>query len=64
MEETTLPRDSQGRFKETGKSEKMAKQPIALRLPEDVDQMLRQIPDRSEFLREVISKAVRERVAS
>ncbi len=64
MEETTLPRDTKGRFSETGKTEKMAKQPFTVRLPEDVDQMLRQFPDRREFVRELISKAVRERVAS
>lgn len=64
MEENTLPRDNKGRFKDTGKNVKMAKQPFTVRLPEDVDQMLRQFPDRREFLREVISKAVRERVAS
>ena len=42
----------------------LAEKPCAVRLPKDIDQILRQFPDRNEFLREVISKAVRERVAS
>lgn len=40
----------------------MAEKPIAVRLPIDVDLAIRDMPDRTAFLREVISEAVRTRL--
>lgn len=42
----------------------MAEKPIAVRLPVDIDIAIRNMDDRSEFLREVISQAVRERISN
>ena len=50
---------STGKFVETGEPV-MATKPICVRLPVDVDQLVRSMPNRTEFLREVITAAVRQ----
>jgi hypothetical protein len=49
-----------GKFVPTG-APVMADKPIAVRLPVEVDAVIRSMPDRAEFLREVITQAVLER---
>ncbi|WP_036487197.1 hypothetical protein [Myxosarcina sp. GI1] len=48
-----------GRYIESGQAE-MASSPISVRLPLDVDRKVRAIPNRTEFLREAIAKALHE----
>ncbi len=50
-----------GRFI-TGDEPTMADKPICVRLPVDVEQVLRSMPNRSEFLRGVITNAVRKKI--
>ena len=52
---------STGKFTATGLPV-MAEKPITIRLPVDVDVAIRNMPNRTEFLREVISQAVREKL--
>lgn len=52
--------DNTGRFVPTGEPV-MADKPISVRLPADIDDALRNMKDRTEFLREVITNAVLER---
>jgi hypothetical protein len=40
--------------------EAMASRPICARFPVDVDETLRNIPNRSEFIRAVVTEAVRK----
>ncbi len=49
-----------GKFVPTG-APVMAEKPIAVRLPVEVDAAIRNMPDRADFLREVITQAVLER---
>lgn len=49
-----------GKFVPTG-APVMAEKPVAVRLPVEVDAIVRDMPDRAEFLREVITQAVLER---
>ncbi len=49
-----------GRYTTSGKAE-MADKPISVRLPVDLDVKVRAIPNRTEFLREAIAKALQER---
>ena len=49
-----------GRYTTSGKAE-MADKPISVRLPIDLDLKVRAIPNRTEFLREAIAKALQER---
>lgn len=49
-----------GKFVPTG-APVMADKPVAVRLPVEVDAVIRSMPDRAEFLREVITQAVLER---
>lgn len=51
---------STGRFEPSGQPV-MAEKPICVRLPLEVDAAVRDMPDRAEFLREVITTAVLER---
>jgi hypothetical protein len=51
-----------GRFVPSGKPV-MADKPIAVRLPIEVDEIIRAMPDRTEFLRQVISQAVELRMS-
>ena len=53
--------DTTGKFV-TGDNPPMAENPICVRLPVDVDRTLRNMPDRSTFLRELITKAVRKQI--
>lgn len=48
-----------GKFVPTG-APAMAEKPIAVRLPVEIDDVVRSMPNRAEFLREVITKAVLE----
>ena len=48
-----------GRFISTGLPA-MSKKTIGIRLPEDVDRALRAMPNRTEFLRNLITEAVRK----
>lgn len=48
-----------GKYQESGLAE-MAHSPISVRLPLDIDAKLRAMPNRTQFLREVIAKAVEE----
>lgn len=41
----------------------MADKPITVRLPVEIDAAIREMSDRSDFLREVISLAVKERLS-
>ncbi len=50
-----------GKFVATGLPV-MAEKPITIRLPVDIDLAVRDMADRTEFLREVISQAVNERI--
>jgi len=60
-----MPRDNKGRFVEIpDKPVKLSRRVTGVRLPEEIEEILRTFPDRHEFLKEVITKAVRERVAS
>ena len=53
-------RDSKnGKYIESGQAE-MASRPISVRLPLDVDEKVRAIPNRTEFLRKAIAKALQE----
>ena len=52
-----------GKFIPTGEPV-MAEKPICVRLPIDVDEALRKMPNRTKFLREVISEAVRQQKSS
>ncbi len=49
-----------GKFVPTGEPV-MAQKPVGVRLPIEIDAAIRNMPDRAEFLREVITKAVLER---
>lgn len=49
-----------GRFAPSGQP-LMADSPICVRLPLDIDAAIRDMPDRTEFLRDVITEAVLER---
>lgn len=49
-----------GKFVPTGEPV-MAQKPVGVRLPIEIDTAIRNMPDRAEFLREVITKAVLER---
>ena len=54
-------RDSKtGKYEKSGVAE-MAVSPISVRLPIDLDAKVRAIPNRTEFLREAIAKALQER---
>lgn len=53
-------RDStNGKYVESGQAE-MAARPISVRLPLDIDEKVRAIPNRTEFLRKAIVKALQE----
>ena len=53
-------RDSKnGKYIESGQAE-MSSRPISVRLPLDIDEKVRAIPNRTEFLREAITKALQE----
>lgn len=39
----------------------VARKPISVKLPPEIDAVVRDMPDRAEFLREVITQAVLER---
>ena len=53
-------RDSQnGKYTESGEAE-MSSRPISVRLTLDVDEEVRAIPNRTEFLRKAIAKALQE----
>jgi hypothetical protein len=45
-------------------SSKLAKSPITVRLPEDIDAILRSIPDRNKLLQKIITEGVNEYVAN
>lgn len=49
-----------GRFAPSGEPV-MAEKPICVRLPLEIDAAIRNMPDRTEFLRHVITQAVLER---
>jgi len=56
-------KDIETRFKQKGEVAK-AKSPISVRLPEDVDKIVRTIPNRSEWIAEAIKeKLAREEMA-
>ena len=50
-----------GRFI-SGDTPRMADKPICVRLPVEIDRTLRDLPNRTKFLRDVITKAVREQI--
>lgn len=52
--------EATGRFAPSGQPV-MADKPISVRLPEDIDAAIRNMADRTEFLRDVITEAVLER---
>ena len=53
-------RDSKnGQYTESGQAE-MSSKPISVRLPRDIDEKVRAIPNRTEFLRKAITKALQE----
>ena len=53
-------RDPQtGKYIESGKAE-MATRPISVRLPADLDAKVRAMPNRTQFLRDAIAKALQE----
>ena len=53
-------RDSKnGQYTESGQAE-MSSRPISVRLPLDIDNKVRAIPNRTEFLRKAITKALQE----
>jgi hypothetical protein len=57
-----LHRDSKtGRFVD-GDGEPMAEHPICVRLPKDLDEAVRALPNRTEFLRDAIARALSEQV--
>lgn len=49
------------RFKPVG-DEALAKKPIAVLLPKDLDRYVRSLPNRAECLRQAIAEANRERI--
>ncbi|MBA2750147.1 MAG: hypothetical protein H0U45_15825 [Tatlockia sp.] len=49
-----------GRFTSSGLPV-VARKPISVKLPPEIDDVVRSMPNRAEFLREVITKAVLER---
>ena len=52
--------EATGRFAPTGEPV-MADKPICVRLPREIDAAIRDMTDRTEFLRDVITQAVLER---
>ncbi|MGF1486086.1 MAG: ribbon-helix-helix domain-containing protein [Prochloraceae cyanobacterium] len=56
-------KDIETRFKQKGKVAK-AQSPISVRLPEDIDKIVRSLPNRSEWIAEAIEeKLAREQIA-
>lgn len=54
-----IERDSQGRIKGKPMGEKpLSKRTMTIRLDEETDQKLREIPNKNEFIREVLAEAV------
>lgn len=54
--------ESTGRFVPSGKPV-MADKPITVRLPIEVDEIVRAMPDRTEFLRQAITQALESRIS-
>lgn len=59
MAQKYVRNDKTGQYEDSGVAE-MAASPISVRLPTDVDAKVRAMPNRTQFLREVIAKAVKE----
>ena len=59
MAQKYLRNSKTGKYEESGLAE-MANTPISVRLPVDIDAKVRAMPNRTQFLREVIAKAVKE----
>lgn len=54
-----IERDSKGRIKGKPIGEKpLSKKTMTIRLDEETDQKLREIPNKNEFIREVLAEAV------
>ncbi|MDJ0718257.1 MAG: hypothetical protein QNJ54_29195 [Prochloraceae cyanobacterium] len=59
MKEKYVRNRQTGRYEETGNGE-MAIRPISVRLPAEMDAKVRAMPNRTEFLRNAIAKALQE----
>ncbi|NJK58251.1 MAG: hypothetical protein HC939_20870 [Pleurocapsa sp. SU_5_0] len=59
MAQKYLRDSNSGQYVESGQAE-MSSRPISVRLPLDVDEKVRAIPNRTEFLRKAITKALQE----
>ena len=56
--------DHKTRFKGKGVGIKKKKKPVSVMLPEDLDEIVRAMPNRSEFIRQaIIEKLERDRCA-
>jgi hypothetical protein len=56
-----LERDEKGRIRSKPIGEKpLSKKTITIRLDEETDQKLRQIPNKNEFIRKVLAEAVKQ----
>ena len=56
--------DHKTRFKSKGVGTKNKQKPISVMLPEDIDQSIRAMPNRSEFIRQaIVEKLNREQCA-
>jgi hypothetical protein len=59
-----LRADHQTRFQSQGLGTKNKQKPVSVMLPEDIDQIIRAMPNRSEFIRQaIIEKLSREQCA-
>jgi len=57
--EQNIERDSKGRIKSKPIGEKpLSKKTMTIRLDQETDQKLREIPNKNEFIREVLAEAV------
>lgn len=60
---TEIRADYLSRFKPTGE-EPLAERPVSVFLPRDIDEYVRALPNRSEWLRQAIVEAVQREQAS
>jgi len=59
--EQNIERDSKGRIRSKPIGEKpLSKKTMTIRLDEETDQKLREIPNKNEFIRKVLSEAVKK----
>jgi len=59
MAQKYIRNSKSGQYAESGLAE-MSSRPISVRLPLDIDEKVRAIPNRTEFLRKAITKALQE----